>query len=86
MRAPAGQFRIDNISTVSAGPFRTAGGFAGTWHDPQTGIGRVVDKTGGELPDPEGYFCASRASTGEPSLRSMAYHSQHESRVGRLGD
>lgn len=39
-----------------------AGGFAGTWHDPQTGIGRVVDRAGRELPDPEGHFCANRAS------------------------
>ena len=38
-----------------------AGGFAGSWQDPQTGIGRVVDSTGRELPDPKGYFCANRA-------------------------
>ena len=35
-------------------------GFSGRWHDPQTGIGRLIDKNGRELPDPEGYFCAIR--------------------------
>jgi len=37
-------------------------GFIGRWHDPQTGIGRVVDSKGHELPDPKGYFCALRTS------------------------
>lgn len=39
-----------------------ANGFSGRWSDPQTGIGRVVDKNGRELPDPAGYFCAIRVS------------------------
>jgi hypothetical protein len=36
--------------------------FSGRWSDPQTGIGRVVDKNGRELPNPAGYFCAIRVS------------------------
>ena len=43
-------------SLMEVGPNR----FSGFWHDPQTGIGRVVDKNGHELPDPAGYFCADR--------------------------
>jgi hypothetical protein len=39
-----------------------ANGFSGRWHDPQTGIGKIVDKNGRALPDPEGYFCAIRIS------------------------
>jgi hypothetical protein len=37
-----------------------ANGFSGRWNDPQTGIVRLIDKNGRELPDPEGYFCAFR--------------------------
>jgi hypothetical protein len=39
-----------------------ANGFSGSWHDPQTGIGKIVDKDGRALPDPEGFFCAIRVS------------------------
>lgn len=35
-------------------------GFAGRWSDPQTGIGKLVDRNGRELPNPEGYFCADK--------------------------
>ena len=35
-------------------------GFSGTWQDPQTGLGKLVDKNGQRLPDPEGYYCAYR--------------------------
>ena len=36
-------------------------GFFGTWHDYQTGIGRLFDEcTGKPSPDPAGYFCAWR--------------------------
>jgi hypothetical protein len=35
-------------------------GFSGRWYDPQTGIGKLIDKSGNELPNPEGYFCALR--------------------------
>jgi hypothetical protein len=36
-------------------------GFFGTWHDNQTGIGRLFDeRTGKPSPDPAGYFCAWR--------------------------
>jgi hypothetical protein len=41
--------------------------FSGAWHDPQTGIGRVVDKNGRPLPDPEGYFCARRITMNSQS-------------------
>ena len=37
-------------------------GFVGRWVDPQTGIGKLVDRNGRELPNPEGYFCADRVS------------------------
>jgi len=37
-------------------------GFIGHWVDPQTGIGKLVDRKGRELPNPEGYFCAERIS------------------------
>lgn len=37
-------------------------GFSGRWHDPQTGIGKLIDKNGKALPDPDGYFCAVRIS------------------------
>jgi hypothetical protein len=36
--------------------------FSGRWYDPQTGIGKLIDKNGKELPNPEGYFCAERIS------------------------
>ncbi len=35
-------------------------GFTGHWHDPQAGIGQLVDRYGKPLPDTEGYFCAIR--------------------------
>jgi hypothetical protein len=51
---------LDGIIVVYRVAAVSPSGFWGTWHDPQTGIGRVVDKNGRFLPDPGGYFCAVR--------------------------
>lgn len=32
--------------------------FWGSWGNSQSGIGKIVDKTGKPVPDPNGYFCA----------------------------
>jgi hypothetical protein len=37
-------------------------GFAGRWVDPQTGLEKISDRQGREIPNPEGYFCAYRTS------------------------
>jgi hypothetical protein len=42
----------------------TDSAFGGTWEDRQTGISRVYDSTGRELPNPAGHYCARRVSIG----------------------
>lgn len=51
MDASPTMFRIDRV---------WAGGFAGRWHNDQTGIGRAIDSAGHWLPNPGGYYCAVR--------------------------
>lgn len=43
----------------------TPRGFFGTWHDFQTGIGRVIGPDGKPGADPEGYYCAMRVTAPE---------------------
>jgi hypothetical protein len=35
-------------------------GFRGRWSNSQSGIGRIFDASGRALPNPEGFFCATR--------------------------
>jgi hypothetical protein len=42
----------------------TDSAFGGTWEDRQTGLYRVYDSTGRELPNPAGHYCARRVSAG----------------------
>jgi hypothetical protein len=39
-----------------------SGGFWGHWEDPQTGLYRMYDTAGRELPKPAGIYCAVRLS------------------------
>ncbi len=50
------------LEVVGVGP----DGFLGLWRNYQTGIGRVMDRSGKPAPDPAGYFCARRRSTRGP--------------------
>jgi hypothetical protein len=43
----------------------TPRGFFGTWHDYQTGIGRVIGSDGKPGADPQGYYCATRFAAPE---------------------
>ena len=52
-----------DASPVRFGIERVAAtGFWGHWEDPQTGISRVYDTAGRELPNPAGIYCAVRVS------------------------
>lgn len=53
---------LDGIIVVYRIAAVSPSGFWGTWKDPQTGIGQIVDKQGHPLPDPAGFFCAIRAT------------------------